>query len=251
MKKIGFQWDSIHSFLTKLFRWKSCKKSQNIVKNHVISWRITNSCQKSQNCVKKKSWYFLKNHQFPSKVPSSDEVNLLGFSRWCSFPIPWRKQILSDCRTWSMGLEHCYRRWMMSRQQWDLVHTFAAGSTWTYPEGRHPFIQVLPPPNKNAYMHEQTTTGFGVVIWGRKYLNECTLSGYVSLCYIEAKCSIETPFQWTIPGGWVLKWKRYTAIHKRPPFLHICIATAFRPVDCLPILFGGNHPPQVTDQDTL
>ena len=32
------------------------------------------------------------------------------------------------------------------------------------------------------HMHEQTTIGFGVYIWGRKYLNECTPSGYVSLC---------------------------------------------------------------------
>ncbi len=28
--------------------------------------------------------------------------------------------------------------------------------------------------NKNAYMHEQTMIGYGVRIWGRKYLNECT-----------------------------------------------------------------------------
>ncbi len=27
---------------------------------------------------------------------------------------------------------------------------------------------------QNAYMHEETTIGFGVRIWGRKYLNECT-----------------------------------------------------------------------------
>ncbi len=28
--------------------------------------------------------------------------------------------------------------------------------------------------NTNAYMHEQTTIGFGVRISGRKYLNWCT-----------------------------------------------------------------------------
>ncbi len=28
--------------------------------------------------------------------------------------------------------------------------------------------------NVSMYMHEQATIGFGVCIWGRKYLNECT-----------------------------------------------------------------------------
>ncbi len=34
-------------------------------------------------------------------------------------------------------------------------------------------------------MHEQTTIGFGVYIWGRKYLNECTGYTGVRLCSRE------------------------------------------------------------------
>ncbi len=36
--------------------------------------------------------------------------------------------------------------------------------------------------NTNAYMHEQTTIGFGVRISGRKYLNWCTPFSDVSQC---------------------------------------------------------------------
>ena len=53
-------------------------------------------------------------------------------------------------------------------------------SPLSYTRKGHTLIQVLPV--QNAYtksyccflMHEQATIGFGVSIWGRKYLNECT-----------------------------------------------------------------------------
>ncbi len=52
---------------------------------------------------------------------------------------------------------------------------------------------------QNAYMHEQITNGFGIMntcisrfgirIGDRKYLNEFTPVGSVSLCYVSPGCA--------------------------------------------------------------
>ena len=67
-------------------------------------------------------------------------------------------------------------------------------------------IVLIAIPRQNAYMHEQTTKGFrkmnistsifGVRIGWRKYLNECTPFGYVSLCFSD-----QATFFVVLPSG--------------------------------------------------
>ena len=43
-------------------------------------------------------------------------------------------------------------------------------------------VRAIPLKRQNAYMHEETTIGFSVRTWGRKYLNECTPFSGVRQC---------------------------------------------------------------------
>ncbi len=57
-----------------------------------------------------------------------------------------------------------------------LMHIFICieMSSNTYTNARMAGVRIGAHFNSNAYMHEETTTGFGTPISGRKYLNWCT-----------------------------------------------------------------------------
>ncbi len=56
-----------------------------------------------------------------------------------------------------------------------------------------------------AYMYEQSTLGFGVRIWGRKYLNECTPFSGVRQCTvtIDTKHTFNSNMSC---GTWSFSW---------------------------------------------